>query len=416
MIKRFEGFRRSAAQLPDGRWTIGYGHSRSAREGAQVSEDDASALLLYDLGEITLALNELIFTPLNQNQFDAIASFAMNIGLEEFRGSSVLLRLNEGSMLQAASAIELWRRADFEGERIVVDALVRRRAAEKALFLTPADGYVPTPTPVVRPRIDYTAAEPVAEAVELTAPLEGDIAIAQRERDQPGAEMPQPDAPTADMLEVEALEFDAAELAAEGEAGEAGEALPTPTEFAAQSVNARLQKILDDLDLVESTPQLTPEVEPAPVDTPTIERPFILPLSGAAPHTLRLLEETRVDPFPSPPAPVQIRDSLVDDAPSPAALLGDESPSTFAEPIGRPSFDVAAIERSPVSYVALAFMLLVGVALLAAATYWFVHAHPGMGALTPSVIGWALGLAGVSLLAGSIYFLLSRIGGQDDAR
>ena len=37
LIKRFEGYRRKAAQLPDGRWTIGYGHTASARAGAEVS-------------------------------------------------------------------------------------------------------------------------------------------------------------------------------------------------------------------------------------------------------------------------------------------------------------------------------------------------------------------------------------------
>ena len=83
LIKRFEGYRRSAARLADGRWTIGYGHTRSAREGARVSEDDAAALLLYDLGEVCVALHDLVFTPLSQNQFDALASFAMNIGVDD---------------------------------------------------------------------------------------------------------------------------------------------------------------------------------------------------------------------------------------------------------------------------------------------------------------------------------------------
>ena len=74
LIKRFEGYRRAAAQLPDGRWTIGHGHTLTARQGAAVSPDDAEALLLYDLIAIAHALNEAVFTPLNQNQFDALAS------------------------------------------------------------------------------------------------------------------------------------------------------------------------------------------------------------------------------------------------------------------------------------------------------------------------------------------------------
>src|SRR5687768_1612719 len=147
LIKRFEGYRRKAAQLPDGRWTIGYGHTLTAREGAEVSEADAEALLIYDLIGVAHAVNETVFTPLIQNQFDALVSFAFNIGLDAFRQSQVLRRLNEGQIIQAACAMELWRKAEFQGERIVIDALVRRRSAEKALFLTPLDdGWVAAPT------------------------------------------------------------------------------------------------------------------------------------------------------------------------------------------------------------------------------------------------------------------------------
>ncbi|HYG25787.1 MAG TPA: lysozyme, partial [Caulobacteraceae bacterium] len=55
LIKRFEGYRRKAARLPEGRWTLGYGHTLTAREGAEVSQEDAEALLLYDLIEISHA-------------------------------------------------------------------------------------------------------------------------------------------------------------------------------------------------------------------------------------------------------------------------------------------------------------------------------------------------------------------------
>ena len=90
LIKRFEGFRRVSAQLPDGRWTIGYGHTKSARQGVEVSEADAEALLVYDLIEVQGELTRLIYTPLNRNQYDALVSFAFNIGVEAFRTSGVL--------------------------------------------------------------------------------------------------------------------------------------------------------------------------------------------------------------------------------------------------------------------------------------------------------------------------------------
>ena len=97
LIKRFEGYRQRSAQLPDGRWTIGYGHTLTARQGAQVSESDAEALLIYDIIGVAHAVNENVYTPLSQNQFDALVCFAFNIGLDNFRRSVVLRRSTKAS-------------------------------------------------------------------------------------------------------------------------------------------------------------------------------------------------------------------------------------------------------------------------------------------------------------------------------
>lgn len=198
LIKKFEGYRSKAAQLPDGRWTIGFGHTLTAREGAQVSEQDAEALLLYDLIAIAHAVNEQTFTPLTQNQFDALCCFAFNVGIDNFKRSSVLRRINEGNLLQAACAMEMWRKADFEGERIVVDALVRRRSAEKTLFLTPANGWVPAPSPIVRPKVDYDAVNfvPRQTPTALKTDLTAERAVAERDEPPPSPHAP-PKAPPA---------------------------------------------------------------------------------------------------------------------------------------------------------------------------------------------------------------------------
>jgi lysozyme len=176
MIKRLEGYRRKAARLSDGRWIVGYGHVRTARQGVEVSEADAEALLIYDLISVSHGINASAHTPLTQNEFDALVSFAFSIGLESFRQSLVLRRLNEGAHLQAACAMELWRKSEVEGEIIVVDALVRRRAAEKALFLTPPGAWTPAPSGVLQPRLDLdvTGAVPLAEPAGVTELVEGD--------------------------------------------------------------------------------------------------------------------------------------------------------------------------------------------------------------------------------------------------
>ena len=94
LIKSFEGFRPRTVLRRDGTPVIGYGHSRSARPGAVVSETEAELLLQYDLMPIVALLNERVRLPLNQHQFDALASFIFSIGLERFQGSDVLEKLD----------------------------------------------------------------------------------------------------------------------------------------------------------------------------------------------------------------------------------------------------------------------------------------------------------------------------------
>ncbi len=266
LIKRFEGYRRKAAQLADGRWTIGYGHTLTAREGAEVSESDAEALLLYDMIAVSHAVNEWTYTPLIQNQFDALCAFAFNIGVENFRRSSALRRVNEGALLQAACAMEMWRKADFEGERIVIDALVRRRSAEKTLFLTPAAGWIPAPSPVLRPKVDYDAvnAVPRQAPTAVTTDLTGDKAVAKRDETVTGP-VAQPSAPFS----------------------------PSLSEAAVGRVEAQLQTLVP---------------EAPPVAAPVAEAPRIFVVPG-----------TPLDPEPVVGAPVEIAPAAADVA----ALVGE---------------------------------------------------------------------------------------------
>lgn len=180
LIESFEGLRRKAARLPDGRWTIGYGHTQSAREGLTVTAEEARLLLIWDLRPVEAIVEALVVTPLNQNQFDALVAFAFNVGMDSFKDSDVLKLVNEARFTQAACALDLWRKADIDGDPLVLDALIRRRAAEKDLFLAPVEGEAPAPAPtaLVRPAADpqAEAAVPETRPVELDAPMEGPVA------------------------------------------------------------------------------------------------------------------------------------------------------------------------------------------------------------------------------------------------
>ena len=160
LIKRFEGYRARAAQQPDGTWTIGYSHTQSAREDLRISKADAEAVLReYDLPPIEYLIGANVLAPLNQNQFDALVSFVFNIGAEAFQGSDVLTRLNSGASLAAGEAMMAWRKARVNGQLIVVDALVRRRVMEQALFLKHPNGAPVAPSGFIRPMNGAAPAE-----------------------------------------------------------------------------------------------------------------------------------------------------------------------------------------------------------------------------------------------------------------
>jgi GH24 family phage-related lysozyme (muramidase) len=154
LIKSFEGFREHSVRLPDGRWIVGYGHVKTAREGITITEPDAEQLLRFDLKQIEEAIYSLVHAPLSQNQYDALVSLIFNISPGQFKESEILRRLNGGDYLGAASGFDAWRRARINGRYIVVDALVRRRAMERALFLEPAGARPTAPTPMVTPEFD----------------------------------------------------------------------------------------------------------------------------------------------------------------------------------------------------------------------------------------------------------------------
>jgi lysozyme len=134
LIQDAEGFRAEPGQTPAGAWVVGHGHVR-AEAGEWVNESEAAHLLSVDLVPVERLVNEKVTLALTQSQFDALVSFAFSIGADAFERSQVLRRVNAGDYIAAACAMDAWRKSDISGELEVVDVLVRRRSAEKAMFL-----------------------------------------------------------------------------------------------------------------------------------------------------------------------------------------------------------------------------------------------------------------------------------------
>ena len=144
IIKNFEGLRLTAYRDAAGVWTIGYGSTRyhdgkKVRPGDKLaSEIQADALFRNTLGQYENAVNQSVKVPINQNQFDALVSFAYNEGTGALETSTLLVKLNENNYAEAAIQFLAWDKiADPKtGKKVVLDTLVQRRKEESKLFLT----------------------------------------------------------------------------------------------------------------------------------------------------------------------------------------------------------------------------------------------------------------------------------------
>lgn len=178
LIQELEGFQAEPKQLPSGGWVVGYSHVRAAEPGDAVNENDARDLLAADLASYENLVNTLVTQPLTQSQFDALVSFAFSVGAEAFGKSQVLRRVNSSDYVSAACAMDAWRKSEVSGELVIVDALVRRRTAEKALFLKELP-QVAAPSVFVRPQLDHAASILGAPVSYAPLPEVGSIAPAQ---------------------------------------------------------------------------------------------------------------------------------------------------------------------------------------------------------------------------------------------
>jgi lysozyme len=126
--------RRNGQPVYDGKWTLGWGCTEGVTEGMVWTREEAEEALRRELNKAEAIVNAYIRAPTNQNQYDALGSFAYNVGEGNFRSSSLVRRFNAGDVHAAADVFDLY--VNSNGVRNV-PGLITRRAREKALFLTP---------------------------------------------------------------------------------------------------------------------------------------------------------------------------------------------------------------------------------------------------------------------------------------
>ena len=129
LIKKFEGCRLTAYKaLPNEKYyTIGYGHCGSdVKKGQTITQEDADMLLAKDVQKFEYRVNAYKKYNWTQNEFDALVSFAYNIG-----NIDGLTNYGQRSKETIAEKMLLYTKSGGQ----TISGLVKRRQAEKLLFL-----------------------------------------------------------------------------------------------------------------------------------------------------------------------------------------------------------------------------------------------------------------------------------------
>ncbi|CAG2170908.1 unnamed protein product [Oppiella nova] len=138
LIEGFEHFEPNFYIDAVGIRTIGYGHNCEALGcsgiEAPISKATAEDILKKDLVKFENCVQNAV-PFVNDNQFAALVSLTFNIGCGNFGESTLLKDLKAKNYSAAANEFASWCKGTVGGKKIVLNGLVKRRAAEKALFL-----------------------------------------------------------------------------------------------------------------------------------------------------------------------------------------------------------------------------------------------------------------------------------------
>lgn len=137
LIKGFESFYAKPYLCPAKVPTIGYGTTRYPNgskvtlNDRTITEAEAVSFMQHDLKQFELDVDAMAIDTLNQNQFDALVSFAYNLGSQALRGSTLLKKVNVNTNDPNIS-IEFSKWCYTEKEKL--PGLIRRRQKECNLY------------------------------------------------------------------------------------------------------------------------------------------------------------------------------------------------------------------------------------------------------------------------------------------
>jgi len=149
LITLFEGSRNRPYPDPGtggAPFTIGIG-ATFYQDGRKVTMADPALtdaqiidLLKFHLAAFEKDVVSVVKVALTSNQFSALVSFAFNCGVGNLKSSTLLKKLNAKDYAGAADQFLVWTKA--AGKEL--PGLIKRRAAERLLFLTPDTATTPS--------------------------------------------------------------------------------------------------------------------------------------------------------------------------------------------------------------------------------------------------------------------------------
>ena len=142
VIKAAEGLRLKAYQDTRGIWTVGYGTTSingfPVDSSTVISSAQAETYLLDYINNVAAKdVQSRCKALITQSMFDAMCSFAYNLGGPKYGKSTVLSETNASKYLDAATQFTTYNKTlnSKTGQYVVEGGLVKRRDAEKALYL-----------------------------------------------------------------------------------------------------------------------------------------------------------------------------------------------------------------------------------------------------------------------------------------
>ncbi len=136
LIKQFEGCKLKAYKCPAGLWTISWGltfypDETKVKEGDVITQQQAEDYFNAIVDDFAKGVDVLVKSNVTANNFSAIVSFAFNVGMGNFKRSTLLRKVNANPKDPSIRAEFMkWTRAN----NVVLKGLVRRREAEAKLY------------------------------------------------------------------------------------------------------------------------------------------------------------------------------------------------------------------------------------------------------------------------------------------